>query len=187
MAQFHRGCYSISKKRKRTLEVAYGLLHHHDKKRQEPCADLATVDTETAVEAPSTPLDPAEETEPPQILQSLTYGINTVTQRLERLIEISRPKICLKSTGTITNSNEPPIPIRYIFVCRADVDPPILIDHLPHLVATYNVLRSQDLPPITLATLPKGAETTLAQAVGVRRLAVLAIGVNIHYSPRSSC
>jgi len=119
-----------------------------------------------------------ESSEPP-ILNSLTYGINAVTKRLEIQIENSRAKSVFKSGSEVKATEEVTNPIRFLFVCRADIDPPILIDHFPHLVGICNTLR-QDFHPIMLATLPKGAEMTLARVVGIRKLAVLAIGVHLH-------
>ncbi|KAF7784100.1 hypothetical protein Agabi119p4_265 [Agaricus bisporus var. burnettii] len=123
-----------------------------------------------------TDLDTAAWSEPPPIFKSLIFGINAVTKYLETQIANCRLKTVFQSsTKDMEQASEEHDTIRYLFVCRADIDPPILIDHLPHLVATYNVLRGSDVPPTILIPLPKGAETTLAQAVGVRRLAVLAI------------
>ncbi|KAF5352679.1 hypothetical protein D9756_005959 [Leucocoprinus leucothites] len=174
VADFHRNRTS-SKKRKRTPEKANELSQRSTRKWI-PSGDPA-IDQDTSTEDPSTLLllDHAEKSEPPSILNSLTYGINAVTKRLENQIERSRAKLVLKTSNETKTTEEVPDPIHYLFVCRADVDPSILIDHLPYLVATYNVLRQKDFSPIILATLPKGAESTLAQAMGVRRLAALAI------------
>lgn len=117
-------------------------------------------------------------TQPPPIFKSLIFGINTVTKHLETQIANCRRRAIFQSSAEgVKQVSEEHDAIRYLFVCRADIDPPILIDHLPHLVATYNVLRVPDVPPTILIPLPKGAEATLAQTVGVRRLAVLAIKV----------
>ncbi|KXN88788.1 hypothetical protein AN958_06657 [Leucoagaricus sp. SymC.cos] len=172
VAEFHRD-YSRSRKRKRKAEKDNSPLHT---KKQKPHEDPPVTAHKSTEEEPSLQPDLTEKSEPPPILQHLIYGINAVTKRLERQIGDTRSKSVLATATQPKAAEENFDPIRYLFVCRADINPPILIDHLPHLVATYNVLRKQELPPIILATLPKGAEATLAQAVGVRRLAVLAIG-----------
>ncbi|KAJ4485819.1 hypothetical protein J3R30DRAFT_3442152 [Lentinula aciculospora] len=103
--------------------------------------------------------------DPPAILAHLTMGINQVTKRLEELVRIRR--------GRIVNEGLSSPGIRIIFVCRADVNPPMLIDHLPHLVAAYNSTEPPD--PILLVPLPQGAEPTLAEVMCLRRVAVLAV------------
>lgn len=165
VAEYHRTCCVNAQKKKR---ISTRQLTRKNSNESYP-------------EGPSTLPDNAELSEPP-ILKSLTYGINAVTKRLESQIVNCRPIITLGSSNE-SQPTEKHHPIRYLFVCRADVDPPILIDHLPHLVAIYNVLRGSNAPPTALITLPKGAEGTLAQVIGVRRLAVLAIDVRVHSSP----
>ncbi|KAJ3812610.1 hypothetical protein F5876DRAFT_36919 [Lentinula aff. lateritia] len=102
---------------------------------------------------------------PPAILAHLTLGINQVTKRLEGLVRTRRE-------GIDKNASSPPA-IRIILVCRADVNPPMLIDHLPHLVAAYNSTKPQD--SILLVPLPQGAEFTLSKVMGIRRVAVMAV------------
>ncbi|KAG6910504.1 hypothetical protein DXG01_009923 [Tephrocybe rancida] len=96
------------------------------------------------------------------------FGINEVTKRLEKQGRDQR--VTLVSTSEPTNVPSPS-PLRLILVCRADVNPPILVDHLPHLVAAYNSLRPDE--PIRLVPLPAGSELQLSQAIGLRRAAVL--------------
>ncbi|KAF5368599.1 hypothetical protein D9758_002252 [Tetrapyrgos nigripes] len=105
--------------------------------------------------------------EMPEILRHLTTGINHVTKKLES--QIKRVRI----SSSDTSSSPPPPSIRLVLVCRADVDPPILIDHLPHLVAACNSSKPTEQESVILAPLPKGAEFTLADVLGVRRAAVL--------------
>ncbi|THV07524.1 hypothetical protein K435DRAFT_772431 [Dendrothele bispora CBS 962.96] len=107
--------------------------------------------------------------EVPKILGHFITGINAVTKRLESQVQSVR----LTSSGASVVSYPP---IKLVLACRADVDPPILIDHLPHLVATCN--SSKPVDPVILVPLPKGAEFTLADALGVRRAAVLSFDVN---------
>ncbi|KAF9056312.1 hypothetical protein BJ165DRAFT_1432562 [Panaeolus papilionaceus] len=98
------------------------------------------------------------------------HGINAVTRRLESDIR------CLSthhiSTETLTKETRELAPLKFIFVCRADVNPSLIVDHLPHLVAAYN---SRKRTPVLLAPLPEGAEKAIADILGVRRAAVLAV------------
>ncbi|KAJ3844950.1 hypothetical protein F5878DRAFT_551452 [Lentinula raphanica] len=101
---------------------------------------------------------------PPEVLAHLTTGINQVTKRLEVLVRARRGRV----------EDETTLPqIGIVLVCRADVNPPILIDHLPHLVAAYNSTKPSH--PILLLSLPQGAEVALSEAMGLRRVAVIAI------------
>ncbi|KAH9486497.1 hypothetical protein JR316_0000562 [Psilocybe cubensis] len=99
----------------------------------------------------------------------MTYGINEVTKKLETQIHNFH-------LLQVVDVPEPSLPLKYVFVCRSDVDPPLLIDHLPHLVAAYNSNCLRD--PIKLVTLPQGAELLLAQNLGIRRVTVIAIDTN---------
>ncbi|KAL9716478.1 RNase P and RNase MRP subunit [Leucoagaricus gongylophorus] len=179
VAKFHQSRCRSSKRRKRVANES----SHRSIKRRVVSKDAA-IGQDDLVEGPSTfsishhTESSEESSEPPPILNSLIYGINAVTKRLEIQIENSRVKSVFKYGSKTRATGESTNPIRFLFVCRADIDPPILIDHLPHLVATYNALRQEDFHPIVLATLPKGAETTLAQVIGVRRLAALAISAS---------
>lgn len=82
-------------------------------------------------------------------------------------------------------------PIRIVLVCRADIDPPLLVSHIPHLVAACNSATTDPDMRVKLVTLPKGAENTLAHAMGLRRAAVLAFDVWLdllsQFPPPSYC
>ena len=175
VAELHQSRCRNSKRRKQAANEP----SHRSVKRRMVSRDT-TVDQDHLDEEPSAlSVSHRMESSEPPILDHLIYGINAVTKRLEVQIENSRVKSVFKSGSEVKATGEATNPIRFLFVCRADIDPPILIDHFPHLVAICNTLR-QDSHPIVLATLPKGAETTLAQVVGVRKLAVLAISVHHH-------
>ena len=111
--------------------------------------------------------------QPPKMLQHLTVGINEVTKRLESQIQRSRTTVV--TTAADSEISLPRPSLKIILVCRADIDPPLLIDHLPHLVAAYNSIQNSDA--IKLVPLPRGAESSLAQAIGLRRAAVVGIDV----------
>ena len=72
-----------------------------------------------------------------------------------------------------------------ILVCRGDVTPPELIQHIPHLVAASNARNvGTDVPVVHLIPLPKGAESSLAEVIGLRRVSVVALHVS---TPHSLC
>ncbi|KAL5519613.1 POP3 [Sanghuangporus vaninii] len=76
-------------------------------------------------------------------------------------------------------------PIRTVLVCLPDIDPPLLVAHIPYLVAACNSKANHNNNDssathdpdarIKLISLPKGAEVKLAQATGLRRISVLAL------------
>ncbi|KAG7452308.1 uncharacterized protein BT62DRAFT_296796 [Guyanagaster necrorhizus] len=116
--------------------------------------------------------DHADIPPPSSILKHLVIGINAVTKRLECQIQEARRTIVISSSDSTEQSSVPPRLLKYIFACRTDVDPPILIDHIPHLVASFNSCKPSEC--IKLIPLPKGAEVTLAECFNIRRLAVFA-------------
>ncbi|ETW86993.1 hypothetical protein HETIRDRAFT_308446 [Heterobasidion irregulare TC 32-1] len=107
----------------------------------------------------------------PSVLRHITVGINDVTKRLEMFA---------RSLHQVHDTALRP-PIRAVFVCCADIDPPALVAHLPQLIATCNSISTSSDPKaassssIKLVPLSKGAELALAKAIGLRRAAVLAI------------
>lgn len=117
-----------------------------------------------------------------------TIGINEVTRRLESQLKSVRHSVTLTTTSH-ANPTLPDIsPIAAVFVCRADVNPPILLNHIPHLVAGCNSTRPGSDPlgtrqPVKLIVLPKGSESALAQALGLRRAAVIAVHEDAPYLP----
>ncbi|KAH8835510.1 hypothetical protein DL96DRAFT_1702488 [Flagelloscypha sp. PMI_526] len=111
------------------------------------------------------PVDQEDPIETPENLKHISFGINQTTKHLESMIKQCREPQTILET--------PPPALRIIFVCRQDVNPPILIDHIPHSVAAFN--SSGSLNPVKLVTLPKNAEVSLAEAVGLRRVAVVGI------------
>jgi len=120
----------------------------------------------------------------PPIIPHLILGINRVTKRLEDQARAYRQTLTATKTITDDGTSQPPPsgPISVVFVCRADVDPPLLISHLPTLIASCNSSRNaltdpNSYPPIKLVPVPKGSESLLADATGLRRLAVLALDV----------
>ena len=83
----------------------------------------------------------------------------------------------LRSQPSVSGPS-PRAPIHSVFVCRSDIDPPLLVSHIPYLVAACNsAVKDSNTPHLKLVSLPKGAESKLAQETGLRRVAVLAIDV----------
>jgi ribonuclease P/MRP protein subunit POP3 len=117
----------------------------------------------------------------PKSSQHLTIGINAVTRRLERQVRSARHSVTISENGAAIVAPHSQPPIKFVFVCRADIDPPLLIAHLPHLVAACNSPAradgSSENLTVKLIQLPKGAEFTLAHAIGLRRAAAIAIDV----------
>jgi len=113
--------------------------------------------------------------ESPSILSHLLYGVNVVTKRLE--IQTQRARRPTVISPDISGQLSDPMPLKYVFVCRADVDPPLLVDHLPHLVAAYN--STNPIEYLKLIPLPQGAELTLARSLGIRKVTVLGIDVSL--------
>ncbi|CAK5280586.1 unnamed protein product, partial [Mycena citricolor] len=109
----------------------------------------------------------------PLILSHLVVGINEVTRRLDEQIRSLRQTTVIQAEPSNEPSSEVPKPIRLILVCRADVDPPILIDHIPHEVAAFN--SACPAQPIKVVPLPAGTELELAKALHVRRAAIVAL------------
>ncbi|KAI0652104.1 hypothetical protein C8Q79DRAFT_936129 [Trametes meyenii] len=125
-----------------------------------------------------TPASTAAVTSP--ILQSLTIGINEVTKRLEGLASSHRCTISSddkKHNSPTAKTDKPSSGARLVVACRADVNPPALIAHIPNLVAAVNSLQARfsDAGRTWLVSLPKGSEHTLAEAVGLRRTSILLI------------
>ena len=123
----------------------------------------------------------------PPIFSHLTVGINEVTKRLESQANSCRVRSSIRAPSIPEAAEEAaPAPkaerpsLTHVFVCRADVDPPLLIAHLPELVAACNIpspTPSQRHTPIQLIPLPKHAEYTLTEVIGLRRVSVLAFDV----------
>jgi ribonuclease P/MRP protein subunit POP3 len=145
--------------------------------------DGAIPDSEPMVEC-SKPSPPSNGPTSSPVIENLappsdyiTIGINEVTRRLESQVKSFRKSVTL-TTACPAN---PISPITAVFVCRADVNPPILLDHIPHLVAACNPTCPESDPrqPLKLIVLPKGSEPALAQVLGLRRAAVVAIHVSV--------
>ena len=113
--------------------------------------------------------------------QHIVVGINEVTKRLEQQIRDTRNILNLTNIDPNPRTHDALPILKVVFACRADVNPTVLVDHLPHLVAAFNSIRSS--PTCLLVPLPRGAEVTLSDALGIRRAAVVGLSVSpfFHY------
>ncbi|KAH0591048.1 hypothetical protein H2248_001158 [Termitomyces sp. 'cryptogamus'] len=162
------GDYRTSHNRKRTL--AQQEESRKRRKQFEANADRLTVVSSETINVdnalPNTNLTTTLER--PSVSKHLIVGINEVTKRLEQKVYAERvTRVTLHSC----TDKSPSCSLAVILVCRSDINPPILVDHLPHLVAALNSLRPEQ--PVRLVPLQPGAETLLSQALGLRRAAVL--------------
>ncbi|KAK1231635.1 RNase P and RNase MRP subunit [Marasmius sp. AFHP31] len=180
VSEYHRSRGLANRKRKREK-------NEKEKPKKKAKKDGMSVD-QVDVEAGATQMEQdtfresqtrSQTLDQPSVLSHVTVGINAVTKRLETQLGQQRRNVTISSSTSTLETNPLPLPspIRVVLVCRADVNPPILIDHIPHIVAGYN----SSLPPggedkpILLISLPAGAEHTLADAFNLRRVAVVGL------------
>ncbi|KAI6120627.1 hypothetical protein EDD16DRAFT_826432 [Pisolithus croceorrhizus] len=112
---------------------------------------------------------------------SPVIGINQVTRALERQLRSARWLTTVRDPGQPAISQEPSSELSVVFACSSDVNPLILVEHIPHLVASCNSLSTAKRGSTTnvkLVPLPKGSESTLARAVGLRTAAVIGVYEN---------
>lgn len=132
--------------------------------------------------------DQETETSDDSPLRYMTVGINAVTKKLEALSNRHR-KALFPTHPSEDVSEKAPNP-QLVLVCSADVNPPILISHLPSLIAACNTTRPRSSATSAqnsfcwLVTLPLGSEAQLSQAIGLKRVSVIAIDVSDMYFER---
>ena len=116
----------------------------------------------------------------PDILRHITFGINEVTKKLEALahrlhrnrLKITSEPLCACDSAQIPTS-------QIVLACTGDVNPPILVQHIPNLVAACNSARTKtDVTSTWLVPLPAGSEHILSTAAGLRRVCVLMLDVS---------
>lgn len=176
----------VSTKRARVHEEQAPLRFEHQTKpgndRRSP-VNPGFSDTPSDTSAPRlekyNPKDPDLNFSPtPDVQGHLVIGINEVTKRLEWQASQGR-RITLSSTSR--NQSESSLsPVQIVVACVHDLESPLLIAHLPRLVASCNSARSfgSSEEPVKLVPLPRGAENKLAKAIGLRRVSVLALEVS---------
>ncbi|KZT30896.1 hypothetical protein NEOLEDRAFT_1052975 [Neolentinus lepideus HHB14362 ss-1] len=194
VASYHLSRDQANRKRKRTkMTTIKDAAERISKRRKKDItAEVATQPAERVDETPfGSPSRNQEATsaaeilvspDPPDMLAFLTIGINAVTKRLETQAKAARQVIARSGTGIAAPTPGSSRPVRIILACSGDIDPPILIGHLPEIVAACNSAarghtHATELPPkyIKLVPLPRGAEFSLSEAIGLRRASVLAI------------
>ncbi|KAI0095040.1 hypothetical protein BDY19DRAFT_915995, partial [Irpex rosettiformis] len=160
-------------------------LHEHrlrKKRKSTPVSTVQAVDASPIMETediisnnalPSTSAQPSADI--PDILPYITFGINEVTKKLEALAQTlrqSRTKVPTETLGASDSAQESISQL--VLVCTGDINPPILVGHLPSLVAACNSARSNPEAGSTwLVPLPAGSERVLSFAAGLRRVSVL--------------
>ena len=110
------------------------------------------------------------------IVDHLVVGLNAVTKRLEEQVRKRPHSVTITKDGPAADTQTTKSDLCLVLACRADIDPPLLIDHLPHLIASCNATQKES---VRLASLPEGAEGTLAKALGIHRVTVIGIDVCI--------
>lgn len=123
-------------------------------------------------------------------------GVNAVTRSLEGWIQAARERA--------SPPGPPSTAPRFVFVCAADMDPPVLVSHVPMLVGAYNAIcagkrhvekdddtmdrhalwepaefHSPETPAVSLVPVPEGSEFLLSTAMCVRRLSALLVTLSM--------
>ncbi|GAA96903.1 hypothetical protein E5Q_03576 [Mixia osmundae IAM 14324] len=106
----------------------------------------------------------------PKLLNELIVGLNACSAHLERSIaRLRRPK-------ALPSPYNDPQDLNLLLVCQDDLNPASLAAHLPGLIAVYNgLLECKHDGGMLLVPLPAGAESKLSCALGLRRVAAIAI------------
>ncbi|PLW50191.1 hypothetical protein PCASD_01854 [Puccinia coronata f. sp. avenae] len=126
-------------------------------------------------------------------------GINSTTKELEKEIQQKRETLPHTCSANFTTTDQgsssttearlhekpPQQQLSFIFVCRGDMNPLDLVDHLLPTIANLNRYRLQTYsseihstvsqPLVILIPLPKGAENQIALALGIKRAAIVAL------------
>lgn len=184
VAEHQLGNQEINRKRKRAERSV------KPRKRVKNAQDITSsteqmAEDSQAVNVDSSPAAPPAESgvssesaaRAPSVLQHISVGINQCTKDLEGVAKMFRDGTSAPSPDHATRESSP----RIVLVCRGDVDPPLLIAHLPALVAACNSTRHQlsDAAITWLVPLSKGSESSLAAAMGLRRVSVMVVKVHI--------
>ena len=180
VADMHHEARRESWKRKKEMNKEEtrkkAKLQDGDERQSEPAMQVDGTDSE---DVPQTANENATISDAPQRLPSslsyLTFGINEVTKLLEAHAQHQRRKTLPQVPGSSAPSASSSI---LVAACLADINPPILIGHLPNLVAACNSGKGCEIT-IWLVPLPKGSEEALAAAAGLKRVAVIAIKASI--------
>ena len=135
--------------------------------------------------------DTADARSIPSVLSAVTVGINEVTKRLESLVKTYRRRVeTHPQQGELSNPNHlaSVSPSLLVIACRADVNPPMLMSHIPNLVGACNSIGrvngndSGRSGRTWLVPMPRGTESTLSSAMGLRRVSILLVEVSVQTS-----
>lgn len=95
----------------------------------------------------------------PEILDQVKIGFNDTTSTLESLAK----------------RHQHPLPLGYVFVCKYDISPRILVQHFP--VLTYTASKGAN-SHIKLIQLPKGSAQRLSEALNISDTTILGVSIN---------
>lgn len=133
-----------------------------------------------------------DQSDRPQSRDHILLGIKAIGRMLEYQVIHKKSSVSNPKTSVSNPKLSEPSKLRwpYVFVCREDLNPSSLVDHLPVTVACFNEMHSlqSDVdylgPPVQtqdvyLIPLPRGSDAKLSKALGVRRTAAVAISVSM--------
>ncbi|KAF8743710.1 hypothetical protein AX14_001231 [Amanita brunnescens Koide BX004] len=135
------------------------------RKRGNPPDEVQAEEKEDVISPPQD-----SDTRVKSIVDHLVVGLNAVTKRLEEQVRKRPHSVTITKDGPTADTRAAKPDLCLVLACRADIDPPLLIDHLPHLIASCNAIQKES---VRLASLPEGAEGTLAKSLGIRRVTVI--------------
>ena len=188
VAQYNLDREHASRKRRRARSSGGSRSTKRAKTAQadETSESSGAIETVDPSSMSDTVVEPAVEL---SVLKHVILGVNEVTRRLEHISQSYRESVTPVTTqqGARVPSTPPSTSTpstsrgRLVIACRADVNPPILLGHFPNLVAACNSMHQGSSPvgqgKTWLIPMSKGAENTLADAMGLRRVSVMLIEV----------
>ncbi|KAF8347084.1 hypothetical protein F5887DRAFT_1073154 [Amanita rubescens] len=160
------------------ISILEGVAEYHlalrrlSRKRKRGKARDEEEDGEEKEDVDSRSLPSESDTRVRSIIDHLVIGLNAVTKRLEEQVRKRPHSVTITEDQPTAEMQKTKRDLCLVLACRADVDPPLLIDHLPHLVASCNAMQKES---VRIASLPEGAEGTLAKSLGIHRVTVIGL------------
>lgn len=108
----------------------------------------------------------------PPIRKHITIGFNSTVQSLEKQASAKRAKATKKRAKKAECDSGDSIYIKYVFVAKAEISPPILTQHFPLLSFTASKSR---LDRVKLIQLPRGATRKLSETLGVPNTTIIGL------------
>lgn len=105
----------------------------------------------------------------PAILKHITIGFNSTVQRLEKQASHKRAKVGNKKIKADDSDSSY---IKYVFVAKAEISPPILTQHFPLLSFTASKSRQER---VKLVQLPRGATKKLSETLGIPNTTIIGL------------